>query len=384
LSRDRGAARTPARLSQFAIEHLLLLPLGALIALVWANTAPEPYYAFAYAMAFAVNDIAMVFFFALMTKEVVEASAPGGVLHPWRRAVLPVIGAIGVTAIPALLHMRVVEALDEPMLGVGWPVTFATDIALSYFVARVIFRQHAAIPFLILLAIVANALGLIAVAWFDATSNLRLAGAALMLAVAMAVAYGLQRAHVRNFWAYLVVPGSLSWFALWWSGVHPAFALVPIIPFLPHAARDPGFLVDAPADARDALSQFERWWRYPAQLALFLFGLVNAGIPAGALEAGTWGLPIAVFIGKPLGLCLVTGVAVAAGLHLPRDVGWRDLIVIGLVAAIGFTVALFFSSALLPPGQLRSETSTGALITLAGAPLAVAAAALWHVGRFAR
>jgi NhaA family Na+:H+ antiporter len=372
------------RLSQFAVEHLLLLPLGALIALVWVNTAPEPYFAFTYAIAFAVNEFAMMFFFALMAKEVVEATVPGGVLHPWRRTLLPVIGAIGITVIPALLHARVVESLDEPMLRVGWPVTFATDIALSYFVARVIFRQHAAIPFLILLAIAADALGLLALAWFDATSNLRLAGAALMIGAAMALAYGLRRSRVRSFWPYLVFSGGLSWLALWWSGVNAAFALVPIIPFLPHAARDPGFLVDAPPDARDTLSHFELWWRYPAQAALFLFGLVNAGIPAGALEAGTWGLPIAVLVGKPLGLSLAAGIAVAAGLHLPRNVGWRELIVIGFAAAIGFTVGLFFSSALLPPGQLRSEISTGALITIAAAPLALAAASVLRVGRFAR
>ena len=58
------------------------MPLGAVIALVWVNTAPESYYAFTSAMSFAVNDVAMVLFFALMTKEVVEATAPGGVLHP--------------------------------------------------------------------------------------------------------------------------------------------------------------------------------------------------------------------------------------------------------------------------------------------------------------
>ena len=67
------------RLSRFAVEHLLLLPLGALIALVWVNTAPESYYSFTFAISFLVNDVAMMIFFALMTKEIVEATAPGGV-----------------------------------------------------------------------------------------------------------------------------------------------------------------------------------------------------------------------------------------------------------------------------------------------------------------
>ena len=132
---------TVPRLSRFAVEHLLLLPLGALIALVWVNTAPESYYRFTFAIAFAVNDVAMVLFFALMTKEVVEATAPGGVLHPWRRAMLPVMAAIGAAAVPALIHVRMVDGLDEPMLAIGWPVSLATDLAIGYFVARLIFRR---------------------------------------------------------------------------------------------------------------------------------------------------------------------------------------------------------------------------------------------------
>src|SRR5262249_49516809 len=98
---------TLPRLWEFALEHLLLLPVGASIALVWANAAPESYYRVTYAIAFAVNDVAMVFFFALVTKEVVEATAPGGVLYPWRRASLPAIAALAATALSALIHVRV-------------------------------------------------------------------------------------------------------------------------------------------------------------------------------------------------------------------------------------------------------------------------------------
>src|SRR6187549_2844600 len=77
---------TVPRLSRFAVEHLLLLPAGVLGALAWVNVAPESYYRFTFAIAFAVNDVAIALFFALIVKEVVEATAPGGVLHPWRRA----------------------------------------------------------------------------------------------------------------------------------------------------------------------------------------------------------------------------------------------------------------------------------------------------------
>jgi NhaA family Na+:H+ antiporter len=376
---------TVPRLSLFVLEHLLLLPLGAIVALLWANLWPESYFSVAYSTAFAVNDIAMVFFFGLVTKEVVEATVPDGVLHPWRRAWLPTVAALGVTAVPALLQAALADPIGEPVLTEAWPVTIATDVALAYLTVRLIFgTRHPAVPFTILLAIAADAIGLLTLALFDPSLDLHLATGVLALAAAMALAAALRRARVRTFWLYLLGPGVVSWAAFYWSGLHPALALVPIVPFLPHAARDPGFFVDASPEAPDALSQFEVFWRYPAQAALFFFGLVNAGVPFGDLEQGTWALPIAVLVGKPVGLFAGVGVALAAGLRLPHRLGWRDLIVIGLSAAIGLSVGLFFCASLLPPGQLRSEVSMGVLMTVAGLPIALVAARLLRVGRYAR
>jgi Na+/H+ antiporter 1 len=137
---------TLPRLSQVIGEYLLLLPLGAAIALVWVNLYPESYYRLTYAIAFAVNDIGMVLFFALVGKEVIEATAPGGVLHSWRRATLPVIAAAGAAIAAALLYVAFVRAVDEPMLERGWAVPMATDVALAYVIARIIFPQHPACP----------------------------------------------------------------------------------------------------------------------------------------------------------------------------------------------------------------------------------------------
>ncbi len=76
------------RASSVLLDSLFILPFGCAVALLWANTLPESYYIFARALAFPVNEIGIVLFFALMTKEVVEATLPGGVLHTWRRAAL--------------------------------------------------------------------------------------------------------------------------------------------------------------------------------------------------------------------------------------------------------------------------------------------------------
>jgi Na+:H+ antiporter, NhaA family len=375
-------ARLP-RLWHFAAEYLLLLPAGAAIALVWANVAPESYFSTTFALDFIVNDVLMVVFFGLIMKEVAEAAAPDGVLHPWRRAALPLVAALGLTIVPALVYMVVVPLFDEPRILEGWPVVFAVDLAFGYFIARLIFGRHPVIPFFVLLAICANGLALLALAMAGGVAQGHFGIVIGLMAGAIGAAMVLRRARIKSFWPYVIVAGGLAWCALYFGGSEPALALVPIVPFLPHAHRDPGFFVDAAPEAHDTLSRFERWARHPAQLALFAFGLVNAGVPFNALYWGTWSLPVATLAAKPLGLLLGVLAALAFGLHLPRHVGWRDIVVVGFIAAIGFTMALFVATAALGPGPVLSAVKMGALVSISGAVLAAAAAAALRTGRFA-
>jgi NhaA family Na+:H+ antiporter len=369
-------------ISQLAIEHLLLLPLGAAIAMVWVNLEAESYYRFRIQLSFVVNDIAMMFYFGLITKEVVEATAHGGVLHSWRRALLPVIAAVGATVVPALLYVRTVEWLGEPGLKFAWPTSLGIDVVVTYLVGRFIFGRTGAVPFLLLLVIIADAFAFLALGVFDPTRDLHLLRAGVVMLVAIAVAAGLRSARVQSFWPYLLLAGSISWTALFVGRLHPALALVPIIPFLPHAAHDRGFMVDARPAAKDALSQFEIWWRYPAHITLFFFGLVNAGVRLHGIETGALGVPIAVIIGRPIGVLVAGGVAVALGMHLPFKVAWRELFVIGMIAAIGFSIGLFMSNELIAPGEVRAETSMGVLLTLVAAPVALLLARALRVGRY--
>ena len=382
-SSDRPSRRMP-RIWQFTTEYLLLLPIGAAIALAWANIEPESYFNTTLAIEFWVNDVAMVLFFGLIMKEVAEATVPGGVLHPWRRALLPLVASVGLTVLPLLAFSLVVPLFDEPRVVEGWPVVFATDLAVGYVFARLIFGRHAIIPFFLLLAICANALGIVALAMAAPATDIHLLAFALLMASALAVVLILRRSRVRTFWPYVLAGGTLSWCAIYFGGFEPALALIPIVPFLPHAQRDPGFFVDASPEADDALSRFELWCRHPAQAALFLFGFVNAGFQLSALYWGTLSLPIALFAAKPIGLMVGTGVAKAARLHLPRTVGWRELLVLGFIATIGFTVALFFATAAVAPGPTLSEIKMGALLSVGGGLLAIITAALLRAGRFAR
>lgn len=378
---DRKGPRLP-RLWHFAAEHLLLLPAGVCVALLWANALPQSYFMAALPLQFLVNDVGMVLFFGLIMKEVAEATAPGGVLHPWRRAMLPLVASLGLTVVPALVFVGLVPFFDEPRLVEGWPVILVTDVAFGYFVARLIFGNHPIIPWFVLLGICANAIGVLGLAAAGARELIRLDILITLMAAAVGVVIVLRRARVRSFWPYVLVGGGLSWCALFWGGFEPALALVPIVPFVPHAPRDPGFFIDAEPDARDPLSRFERWFRHPAQVALLLFGLVNGGIPIQALYWGTWSMPLALLAAKPIGLMAGVALALAFGLHLPRRIGWRELVVVGFISTIGFTAALFFATAAVGAGPTLSALKMGALVSVAGALAASAAAALLRTGRF--
>ena len=82
------------------VDNSGLLVLGAAIALVWANIDRDTYLRLSQTLQFGVNDIGMAFFFALATKEVVEATAPGGALHSPRRAALPLTAPSAACSVP--------------------------------------------------------------------------------------------------------------------------------------------------------------------------------------------------------------------------------------------------------------------------------------------
>ena len=373
--------RRAFRFPMFVVNSLMVLPLGCAVALIWANTLPESYYRFAQAFDFPVNDIGIVFFFALMTKQVVEATLVGGPLHPWRRAALPVAAAVGGIIVPALLYLAFLGYVEEPMLRQSWAVTCAIDVAACYFVGGIIFGRHPALPFVLLLSIASNAIGLVVLATLHAAPRGNIIGGAVVLASALVMSYAMRRGRATSFWPYLLVGGGLSWAGLWMLGVHPALALVPIVPFMPHGRRDEG-LFEAPEKSRDALSALERFWTAPVQVLLFLFGLVNAGVPLHGIEPGMWALPIAVLIGRPIGVMAGAGLAKISGLHLTESVGWRELLVIGFATTMGLTLALFFSTAIFPLGTLQHQLKSGALVTAGGAIVAFLAAWLLRVGRF--
>jgi NhaA family Na+:H+ antiporter len=192
----------------------------------------------------------------------------------------------------------------------------------------------------------------------------------------------LRRRRVTDLWPYVAVGGSLAWVAFFRGGLHPALALVPIVPFLPHARRDAGLFEEPQRPGDDPLSRFERMARVPAEIVLFLFGLANAGVPFTHVGTGTWIVAAALIVGKPLGIFLAVLVGQLSGASLPA-IERRDLFVVGCVAGIGFTVALFFCTAAFPEGEALDQTKIGALLSFGAAGVATVAAWVFGVGRFA-
>ncbi len=372
-----AAARRPLR---FLFDHSLLLVFGTVAALIWANLAEDSYRRFAESWHFAVNDIGMVFFFALATKEVFEATLPKGALSSPRQSAVPLLAAVGGMLAPALIYLTLTHVLREPSLYRGWAIPCATDIAFSYLAARLIFSSHdAAIPFLLLLAIADDALGLIILALFYPSREISIASFVVLMTLAMATAWAIRRARVTSYWPYIAIAGTCAWFALFKGGFHPALALVPIIPFMPHRHADPGLFVKK--QGHDTLTRFEHQWKVPVQIVLGLFGLVNAGVPLAAVGVGTWIVVVSLLFGKPIGIAVFTWLAERFGFRRATGLTWRDLIVVGTLAGIGFTVALFFATAAFRPGIVLDDVKMGALFSFAAAPMAMGLAFLLGVGR---
>ncbi|MEQ8791533.1 MAG: Na+/H+ antiporter NhaA [Pirellulaceae bacterium] len=322
-----------------------------------------------------VNDILMALFFAIAGKEVWEALLPGGALSNPRKAAVPLLATAGGIVGPAGLYILGALILGKwGDYGGGWAIPCATDIAFSYLVARIIFGNgHPAIAFLLLLAIADDAAGLVILAVFYPNPAQPLNPWWLLLSVAaILLGFGMRKMRLHSFWWYLLIPGTMSWIAFHQAGIHAALGLVPIIPTLPHAHTDLGIFARDELKRHDTLNEFEHWWKYPVEIILGLFGLVNAGVAFSNVGVGTALVVVGLLVGKPLGIMVFTLFSdKVLKLNLPAGMNYRDVLSLGMVAGIGFTVALFVSTAAFPePGPIQDQVKMGALASFFAAVVA--------------
>jgi NhaA family Na+:H+ antiporter len=334
-----------------SIEALggLVLLVGAVAALVWANAATGSYADFwhhhlsvgvgdaSIDLSFQhwVNDGLMTVFFFVVGLEIKREVVRGELRDP-RTVALPVLAAIGGMVLPALVY----AALNGGSAGAkGWAIPAATDIAFAVGVLALLGPR---VPrnlklFVLTLAIVDDIGAIIVIALFysGGVEGLWLLGAGTLVGLILV----LQRLHLGTPFAY-VIPALALWVCLYESGVHPTIAGVIL-----------GLLTPArPFGGRQVIESLEhRVHPWSSFLIVPLFALANAGIVISRETVSrafdspvTIGIALGLVLGKTLGITLATvlGMRLRVG-RLPEGVRWPHLVGGAAIAGIGFTVALF-------------------------------------------
>lgn len=328
-----------------------------------------------------INDGLMAIFFFGVGLEIKREFLVGE-LAERRKAVLPIVAAVGGMVAPALIY----AGFNLDGAGAhGWGIPMATDIAFALGALAVLGSRipEALKVFLVALAIVDDLGALLVIAIFY-TASIDVRGVALSVALLLAL-WAANRVGARRGSIYLLL-GLGLWAAFYMSGLHATLAGVLTALFVPARVKIvPGALpqvirrgadnieaqaLDNEPDAMDPdrvaiigaiggsldaatapLQRFEHsvqpWVTYGI---LPVFGLFNAGVLIDATVLGA--LPTAVplgimgglVLGKSAGIGLASWLAVKTGLaELPEGSTWRQLVGTGFLAGIGFTMALFIS-----------------------------------------
>ncbi len=386
----------------------IVLLLGALVALAWANSPWQASYESLWSTELAVelgpfrlaedlrhwvNDGLMALFFFVIGLEIKREFVHGELQDP-RTAALPALAALGGMLVPAGLYL--VVAGGGPG-GNGWGVPMATDIAFALGVVALLGpRVPSSLKlFLLTLAIVDDigAIVVIAVAYSSGLDLVALAAAGAGLALVVV----LRRAEVTWVPIYAAV-GVAVWLATLASGVHATIAgvalglLTPACPLAPAAvAREwASDLADEPSPselagmtrvAKESVSVAERLAHklhpFTSFVVVPLFALANAGVvlSADALAspgagAVALGVVVGLVAGKVAGISTFSWLAIRLGWGtLPAGVDWGQLVGVAALAGIGFTVSLFIAGLAFDDPALADAAKVGILAasTLAAA-----------------
>ena len=349
-----------------------------------------------------VNDALMTLFFLLVSLEIKREMVFGELRDP-RAAALPIIAAIGGMVVPALIY----AALNAggPYAN-GWGIPMATDIA---FAVAVLTSLGSRVPlgarlFLLTLAIVDDLGAILVIALFY--SGGIAFGWLLAAAGTVATAVLLQRVRVRALWVFIVL-GSIGWFALHESGVHPtiigvAFGLVtPAYALLsptvyPEVAtalvndvvsrNEDGVVTADEHESNDhTLREIRRLsretqsplHRVESRLAPYvgfgivpLFAFANAGLRFPSVPVSEWatdpvvlGVSLGLVFGKTLGIFSATWLTVRVGLaRYPTGMTRTHLLGVSMTAGVGFTVAIFVATLAFDDGEVIELAKLGIMI----------------------
>jgi NhaA family Na+:H+ antiporter len=283
-----------------------------------------------------INDLLMAIFFFFVTLEIKREFIQGE-LSNLKKALLPIIGAVGGMVIPALVYVVINFGNAETLN--GWAIPSATDIAFSLGILSLLGSR---VPislkiFLTALAIIDD-LGAILIIAFFYSGDLSISYLSLIL-ISYIFLLILNKFGVKKFLPYLLI-GAFMWFFTYMSGIHATIAGVLLASTIPHRIKDKDFSLLIKLE--HAISP------YVAFMIMPIFAFANAGVSLEGLSFSSLLLPVplgillGLFVGKQVGVMIFSFIAVKTGVaQMPDNSSWLSLYGVSVLTGIGFTMSLF-------------------------------------------
>ena len=283
-----------------------------------------------------INDLLMAVFFFFVTLEIKREFIQGE-LSNLKKALLPIIGAVGGMVIPALVYVLINLGNSETLN--GWAIPSATDIAFSLGILSLLGSR---VPislkiFLTALAIIDD-LGAILIIAFFYSGDLSISYLSLIL-ISYILLLILNKFGIKKFIPYLII-GSFMWFFTYKSGIHATIAGVLLASTIPHRAKEKDFSLLIKLE--HAISP------YVAFIIMPIFAFANAGVNLTGLSFSSLlapvplGILLGLFVGKQVGVMVISYLAVKLGAaQMPDKSNWLSLYGVSILTGIGFTMSLF-------------------------------------------
>ena len=294
-----------------------------------------------------INYFLMSIFFFVVGLEI-KREMTSGHLASLKKAILPLVAALGGMAVPALIYLAIAGGVAPE----GWGVPVATDIALAVGLLTMLGPSVAASlrSFLLALAVIDD-IGAILVIAFVYSTGIKISWLAAGVLSVLFIA-ALQKVKVTSIFVYALFAFAL-WFSLYKTGVHPTLAGVILGLMTPNIAHGGVDLEDVEDGTVSVIEWLEhKFHPISTFFVVPLFAFANTGvvitldsIEGAAQSKIAWGIFFGLVIGKPLGVLLAAIAAKKAKIaEMPDGVSKPSLLATGSAAGIGFTVAIFIAN----------------------------------------
>ncbi len=283
-----------------------------------------------------INDLLMAIFFFFVTLEIKREFIQGE-LSNLKKALLPIIAAVGGMVIPAAFYVAV--NFDNVVTLNGWAIPSATDIAFSLGILSLLGSR---VPislkvFLTALAIIDD-LGAILIIAFFYSGDLSILYLGLIL-ITFIFLLVLNKFGIKVFLPYLLI-GAFMWYFTYKSGIHATIAGVLLATTIPHRIKEKDFSLLIKLE--HSISP------YVAFLIMPIFAFANAGVSLDGLSLSSLlqpvplGILLGLFFGKQVGVMMFSFLAVKLGAaQMPDNSSWLNLYGVSILTGIGFTMSLF-------------------------------------------